>query len=83
MERKRAQAAARASTKGRQSSILFNKALTGSNRGTTQNDVGYYPKPQQAGSRGDGVGRALVDMAGNQTVRTTTSLEHFIYFNFH
>ena len=70
VERKRAQAAAKATSAGHQNGTTFRKILIGNNkvnmeREEIQNETGYYPKQKQAGNRGDGIGRALVDMAGN------------------
>lgn len=69
VERKRAQAAAKISATVNPSGLLFTKVLIGNNKVNMdkeeiQNEMGYYPKQKQAGRRGDGIGRALVDMAG-------------------
>eukprot|EP00794_Sanderia_malayensis_P020042 gene20042-22009_t len=69
MERKKMQATAQFSRVAQPKGTMFSKILHGDSRpkGTKeelQNEAGYFTKRRQVGTRGDGIGRALIDMAG-------------------
>ncbi len=72
MERKKIQASTHLQTKVRPKGTLFTKILHGDNRANIpqeelQSETAYFSKQRQAGTRGEGIGRALVDMAGRMS----------------
>ncbi len=69
MERKKMQASDQLPRAAHPKGTLFTQILHGDNRTRPQteelqNETGYFSKQRQAGTRGEGIGRALVDMAG-------------------
>ena len=69
VERKQAQVVAKLPTIANQKRALFTKVLYGYGmrvveKEEIQVEAGHFAKQRQLGSRGEGIGRVLVDMAG-------------------